>query len=385
MSVNTRSRQIADWAVITIFLGAIGLPLVGTLLPDRFDTAANDLRPLASLPQFSLSYRPLSEFPDKFEQYWNDHFAFRGTLIHAMNIAKLRWLRISPSPKALLGRESWLFYSEFPPGTNYDRVRPFNPQELNHWRRVLEQRHDWLERRGCRYLVFIPPDKQSIYPEYLSPVHKPRHAQSRLDQLLAHLREHGSKVEILDIRQPMRAAKTHKRLYHRTDSHWNDHGVFLGYQNLVGTLSQWFPEIRPAPRSDFNETMMQKPDGDLARMVDLAERHREEWLSLVPRSPRRAMRAKEGVVRPAGENFPMEPFARESDNPRLPRAVIFHDSFCVALEPFLSEHFRRISYVWTDEFHADVVEREKPSIVIQEMLERKLGHVWPQEMITPQW
>ncbi len=289
MSAGRRYSKIADWAVIVVFLGAIALPLAGTLLPCRFDAAPNDLRPLASWPPFALERRMLIEFPDQFEQYWNDHFAFRGILIRALNIAKVRGLRVSTSAHVLLGRATWLFYTTFAPGTNYNGVRPFTTAELDQWQHVLEQRRDWLERRGCRYLVFIPPDKQTIYPEYLSPVYQSSHAQSRLDQLLAHLREHGSKVEVLDIRQPMRAVKTAERLYHRTDSHWNDRGAFIGYQHLVGALSRWFPQLQPAPRWNFEETTTRKPGGDLATMVDLAEYDGEEWLSLVPRSPRRAV------------------------------------------------------------------------------------------------
>jgi hypothetical protein len=381
MPAGTRIRTISEWTLIGVFLVAISLPLAGTFLPRRFNQAANDLRPLASAPRFCLSRQMIYTYVPEFENYWNDHFAFRGTLIRALNIAKVRWLHVSTSAHVLLGRASWLFYTPYPPGTDYHGVRPFTPDELEHWQRVLEHRREWLERRGCRYLVFIPPDKQTIYPEYLDPTYRSQHARSRLDQLLEHLHRHGSRVEVLDIRQPMQTIKAQERLYHRTDSHWNDRGAFVGYQHLVGRLSQWFPDLRPDPRSAFAEATTQKPGGDLATMVDLAERDREEWLSLAPKAPRRAIRAREGVVWPAGATFPLgHPFARECDDPRLPCAVMFHDSFYVALDPFLSEHFRRIAYVWTDDFYPDVVEREKPEVVIQEMLERKLSYVTPRDL-----
>jgi alginate O-acetyltransferase complex protein AlgJ len=293
---------------------------------------------------------------------------------------------VPTSTYVLLGRASWLFYTPRPAGMDYEGVRPFTTEELNRWQRVLEHRREWLERHNCHYLLFIPPDKQTIYAEYLDPKYRLCHPQSRLDQLLAHLREQHSKVEILDIRQPMLAAKEGERLYHRTDSHWNDRGAFVGYRELVGLLRNWFPAIRPWPRSAFRETTSETKGGDLATMVELSEREREVWLNLTPLSPRRARLATEGVVWPKGVNFPLsatvqrgEPFAKECDDPRLPRAVVFHDSFCEALEPFLSEHFRRIAYLWRDDFHPEVIEREKPDVVIQEILERKLGFVIPHE------
>jgi hypothetical protein len=372
----TRIRKLADWAVIVVFLGAIALPLLGALLPVRSPQSANDLRELAALPQLRLKGSALKAFPAQFEQYWNDHFAFRGSLIGALNIAKVRWLHVSTSAHVLLGRASWLFYTPEPVGRDHDCIRPFTPYELERWRRVLEHRHDWLARRGCRYLLFIPPDKQTIYPEYADPNSLPKHERTRLDQLIEYLQAHHSPVEAVDIRPALRVAKQHERLYHRTDSHWNDRGAFVGYTQVAAALAKGCPVIEPLPRSAFCETTDTR-GGDLAMMVGLAER--EDWLRLEPRSPWRA-RMKEDVVWPAGAVFPLgKPFATECDDARLPRAVVFHDSFMLALYPFLSQHFRRAAFVWQDDFYPEVVERERPDIVLQELLERKLGTLTPRD------
>jgi hypothetical protein len=61
----------------------------------------------------------------------------------------------------------------------------------------------------------------------------------------------------------------------------------------------------------------------------------------------------------------------EVDGPRLPTAVIFHDSFMAALRPFLAQSFRRAVYV-QGPFDAAVVAREKPDVVLDERVERYL-------------
>ncbi|MCC6576621.1 MAG: hypothetical protein IT228_04690, partial [Flavobacteriales bacterium] len=43
--------------------------------------------------------------------------------------------------------------------------------------------------------------------------------------------------------------------------------------------------------------------------------------------------------------------------------------FAVYLIPYLSEHFSRSVYVWSPVFIPDIVTREKPDIVVQELLE----------------
>jgi hypothetical protein len=44
----------------------------------------------------------------------------------------------------------------------------------------------------------------------------------------------------------------------------------------------------------------------------------------------------------------------------------------MALGPYLGEHFSRIQYKWTREFPTDLIERERPAFVVEEMVERRL-------------
>jgi alginate O-acetyltransferase complex protein AlgJ len=375
-----RVRKAADTAVIVLFLAVISLPPLGALLDNPFN-AANDRRSLTPLPALRLARRTLQAFPEQFERYWNDHFGFRGALIQALNGVRIRWLHLPSLASVLCGREGWLYYTEHPPGTDYDGVRPFTTEELDRWQRVLERRRQWLQQRGCRYLLMIPPDKQTIYPEYVDSLYRCRQP-SRLDQLLAHLRRHGSKVEVLDIRAALLAAKERERVYHCRDSHWNDRGAFVGYQALAGALTKWFPAIRPLPRSAFVEETESQQGGDLAQILWLEEWDAEQELRLRPRLPRRARLSAEPVIKPRRAAGPLlgPPLASECDDPHLPRAVVFHDSFFCALGPFLAEHFRRLATVWHDDFHTDVVKRERPELVIQEILERKLSFLIPNDI-----
>ena len=51
---------------------------------------------------------------------------------------------------------------------------------------------------------------------------------------------------------------------------------------------------------------------------------------------------------------------------------MFRDSFSTALVPLLSESFDRSVYVWDDKIDPEIVEREKPDIVVWEVAERLL-------------
>lgn len=380
MSPNRpRAWRAADRAVIGLLLAATVGPMVGTIFSLDGVPAGNDMRRLADAPTLRWTRDSLRTFPERYACWLRDHFGFRGALIRALAAVKVQGLGVSTSAQVILGRDGWLFYNHLRAGSDYELVRPFTAEELDHWQRVLERRQQWLARRGCRYLVFIPPDKQTIYPEYLPEYLLPRHA-SRLDQLRDHLRAH-SDIELLDVRDALREAKQRERVYHRTDSHWNQRGAFVAYRELTKVLSGWFPAIRPLERDQFQETVSDDRGGDSAGLLDLRDVLREENLDLTPRFPRRSRLTEEEVAVPNAELQYGEPKVFVNPDSTLPRAVVFHDSFfSCGLEPLLAEHFRRQVGIWHDDFHADVVERERPDVVIQELVERKLGFLVPNDI-----
>ena len=69
---------------------------------------------------------------------------------------------------------------------------------------------------------------------------------------------------------------------------------------------------------------------------------------------------------------------------RLPRALIFRDSFASRLVPFLSEHFSRAVYLWQNDFDANAVLSENPDVVIQEIVGRHLYNFIPSPELVPQ-
>ena len=67
----------------------------------------------------------------------------------------------------------------------------------------------------------------------------------------------------------------------------------------------------------------------------------------------------------------------------LPSAVVFRDSFTAAMAPFLSEHFRRVVYLWRNDFAADEVRAEHPDVVLQEIVSRHIQYYEPSPELIP--
>ena len=239
---------------------------------------------------------------------------------------------------------------------------------------MLETRRSWLARRGSHYLFVIAPDKHSIYAEYLGEKVRREGSATRFDQLLVHLRAR-SDVALLDLRPALLEAKRKGRVYHRTDTHWNEYGAYTAYREIMGSLGGWFPGARPAPLADFRMIREDSRGGDLALLLGLPELLREERIRLHPLHSRRARRIP----------FRIDRKRRRAGRPKvlgraeapLPGAVMFMDSFGNYLIPYLAEHFTRIAILErqidpAELFDTGLIGQERPRLVIQQITERVL-------------
>jgi hypothetical protein len=376
---RVRSR-VADVALVLSFLGLLWLPLaVQSLGLDLGKLAENRAR--ATCPELKLQRDVLAAFPARFEAYFNDSFGLRDQLIRGNNLVRVSLLGISTSSQVMIGRRGWLYYLASGAIDDLRGTHPLSQEELARWAEALEERRDWLERRGIRYLVMFAPNKHTIYPEYMPVSFRRVSRETRYDQLYRYLREH-TRLELLDLREPLLKAKSEARLFYRRDTHWNDHGAFIAYQAIATALGRWYPRMDPSPLSSFRPVGMVRKNPDLSLLLGLGEELPDRDYTLEPRFTRQAREADPGPGLSRREIPDKWPVAMECDDPGLPRAVFFRDSFSIALIPLLSEHFSRSLYLWHCGFDAEIVEREHPQIVIEEAVERTLWSPPPTTMIA---
>lgn len=238
---------------ITLFLLAIWLPLIGSIF--KWNTSSNESIPIsesrlaAKMPDFQVSLQYFDEFPRQFDAYYNDFFGFREGLITWNNYIVVTVFKNSPSPSVILGKKHpWLFYTG---DVAYYRSPLFQPQELEKLKIILEQRRDWLSSQGIQYIFLVAPNKSSVYPEYLPTAIRALSSESRLDQLMDYLKQ-NSDLNIVDLRQEFREAKSSHRIYAKTDTHWNELGAFYAYRAVIQKVSKKYPLVKPFELSDFS-------------------------------------------------------------------------------------------------------------------------------------
>lgn len=357
-----KPRAAEEVFLVAFFLVAVSLPLA-LLLARGEGEAARENRRLAELPGRPKSAGEAYHLPRMLAEYFKDHFAFRSELIRWQAEAKLNWLHSSSSPRVLLGKEEgWLFHSGEKEVEMFTGGKPFTPRGVEEWAQFLQSTSDWAAGRGAAFVVVFVPEKQTVYPE-LMPDGLTRRA-SRQDQLLERLKSRPG-VRAVDLRPALREAKAGGQIYMRTDTHWNHIGSFVAYGVLARELGRDFDMVRPTPLSEF-ELEQREYSGDLAGIVGIRGVMRET----VPRlRPRGAPRARiEGECGDVGE------CSSRVEDASLPRLVMYRDSASSYLIPLLAEHFSRGVYVWDRDwkFSNELLERERPDVLVLEMVERRL-------------
>lgn len=339
------------------------------------DLAAIEKRAMAPKPDLYLIIDSLPRYAREFESYYNDAFGFRQDLIRWNNRLRLALFNESTVRGVRVGREGWLFYANEFLLEDYEHMVPFKPEELQKIRRNMEARAAWLRQKGIQLYLLAVPEKSTIYPEYLPPVIHKVGSQSRLDQVLTCLAGCPG-LTLIDTREALLRGKPRQRLYHRTDSHWNDYGAFIAYGELMDHVVRQYPGIGKRKRTldDYTVSVAQGEGGDLAGMLSLRDVIPEERITLTPRFVSLAVNGVRSYKDPVDlKEYPgRDMVVKETHQRAFPRALIFRDSFSWALIPFVAESFDSSVFVWTFDFSRELVENETPDIVVIECAERYL-------------
>ena len=375
MMKQSRTINFFDLILEVIFVCFIFLPLFGYIFELDVSGDLGEKRAKARFPSFKQD--TLRTIPEKFDAFYEDHFGFRSSLIQGHNWLKYKFLKSGSVGKVLLGRDGWLFLTKAESISDYLGLLTFSPQQLAALKDALEQRRDWLAERGIRYVFFIAPNKTSIYPEMLPSHIRTRAGRTQMDQLVEYLRA-NSDVDFIDLRDKLCSAKIEGLIYHPRDSHWTDRGAFIVYQNVIGYVSRWFPEIKPMNISDFT-IIWQSRQEDLALMLGLGRQLAENVEVFQRRQPANAHRV--ALILPEEYPWPKHITAKSQwameNKYANHRLLFFHDSFGVYgnLRELIAEHFSRTVFI---PLRPDMnclkmmIEIEKPDIVIEEIVERKL-------------
>lgn len=318
--------------------------------------ATTEKRTLAPFPSLTTEEGKLNkDFFDGFDEYFNDHFAFRNLLVSADSAILGRLFQTSSNSTILVGKDDWLYYTATL--NDYNATSPLSDRALFCIANNLSLLQSYVEAQNSAFLFTVAPNKNTLYDEHM-PYHQKvnRPVERNLDRLLPYLEQCG--VHYTELRD-LFSDPAHP-LYYARDSHWNNRGARLVFNRLCETL-QWPHDTYEAAEPKRDEAYI----GDLEQMLyplwGRGERNEtfDDCFSFT-----------------YGSRFESveDPIIESTSDSKEGSLLMYRDSFGNALIPFFADTFRNGSYYKTQPYNAAAhMLLEQPDVVIAEKVERNLA------------
>ena len=365
--------NILNIIFILIFSALMLLPMLNSTLHIFKVEAGNENRTKTARPEFDFS--KLDAFVRDYDKYYTDNFSLRENGIEFHNKMEYTLWGVSPVPdKVVLGKDGW-FYDKDNIG-NYSGANAFTKEQLDSIKDELVFRTKWASEHNVKYYIAVVPSKMSIYPEYLpSKIIKVSDA-AQYDQFITLDRQDG--INIIDVRKNLMKHKNDGYyIYQKTDGHWNDFGAYFGYQEIMKRLSIDFPNLQSISLDDYSISIKDQYGGNTVTMINLEKEYHEQFVKLTEKNKIYAVDGPQRdyqplTIIPLWENQ----IIKENSNGKKLKCLIFRDSFTLLLIRYMQENFKETVFIhdgWKFKMHEDMIEKEKPDIVIDIIFERGLN------------
>ncbi len=338
-------------SVMLVCVLPIALMLAGVTNTNR------ENRPLAPKPRLIKDGRLNLGFSNDFDNYLNDNFVLKEHYVTALNSASIALFGEAVSDKAICGRNNMLFYKDTL--DDYQRLNQLSDKELEGIALYMRDLEAQLFEKACRMVLIIAPNKATVYPEYMPSRYKRAPVKSNLDRLYEYLDKYG--VTAVDAKAVLTAHKSDALLYYYHDSHWNNLGAGLIY-NEIADLT----ELPVFDSAGNGKNTVRDFTGDLHNFIWPAKSYFENRMIY-------EFGSEYSADRPI--DFERNSVAATSSGVNDLKLVVYHDSFGRSLQPFFSHSAGRVVMSSEFPYNMSYIDEVEPDIVIIEIVERNIDYL----------
>lgn len=286
--------------------------------------------------------------------------------------------------RTIIGKDGWLYLGDAYTDSITAKRTGFTLNDINTLEKIAKSAaswNSWLKSHGVQaFHIILGPDKDSIYPEYL-PLWSRHAPQSLTDALL-------NRVQADIYVNPATRLKQEKNshagsLYYKTDTHWNNLGAWLAFDEFSKQLATTHPELEwLRPPEGKLSSIVPRQGGDLAGFLRIQSALADHEVILDHPEyaiPIEHYDFESGILAFAGQNdpvaAPMAPLLVKSKQALNTKKVLWlRDSFGTAMAPFMAATFSDTLQVHYRALKpgalAELVERYRPDYVFITAVER---------------
>ena len=297
--------------------------------------------------------------------YFSKHFAFRAEAITADAKIQSGVFENSNIDTVTVGSDGWLYYSSTL--NDYLGRDTLSSREVGDIVHNLKIIRDWCSSKGVDFLFTIAPNKNTLYPENM-PYYTSVKAGSIHNRDLVDAALKDSDIKYADMFSLFEAQG--EVLYFARDSHWNNKGALLAYDEILKTLGKAHDDYSTAEVSRKKDFI-----GDLSKMIYPAGAEPEYNYYY----------GAEDRYSYVTDTKSVEDARISTSNPDATGSLyMYRDSFGNALLPYFAAAYRDATF--TKAFpmilEADF-ETAKPDTFIMELVERNVSWLIERPPVLP--
>lgn len=263
-------KKMGSKIILCSFVAVICLhSLFWFLLSDAISLNSNENRELAKRPELTL--KNVETYPTEYNKYYNDNMPFRSILVTLNSAIDYFCFKKSSNNAVSLGKNDWMFYSSTNDGNpiaDYQGTNLLSNEELKYIADNCVKQRDFLASKGKEFVIFIAPNKERIYSEYMPQKYGEIAQEYKAKQIVDYLNTKTDLRVVYPLNELMKAKETLKEnIYFKTDTHWNSIGAYVGSKCLLKELGIDVPDISSKKISIVKKD---KYAGDLSEMLNLA-------------------------------------------------------------------------------------------------------------------
>lgn len=328
------------------------LPAVGMLFFPT--TTSSENKAMAEAPVLMKDGAINKKFFDDFDNWFNDHIAFRNQMVYADAMIQTKIFQESSVSGVIKGTDGWLYYSSTL--DDYLGSDVLTDRELFNLSHNLYVVQSYMDERDITFVVMIPPNKNTLYGEHMPYYDNFIVSTDHSAILLADYMPENT-IHYLDLFELF--GRTDEVLYLRQDSHWNNKGALMVYNAMMDSM-----DIEHEDYSSIDPVMVLSSDGDLNKML---------YSFYGPAEYDYDYQIPQNYTYVQGEDVESRWIVTENPD-GSGTILVFRDSFANSLIPFVSNHFVTAAYSKALPNPLEkYIETYNPSYIVIEKVERNIS------------
>lgn len=334
-----------------VFVGVCLIPSV--LMPVIKGDSSKEKRVLAEKPHIKNEDGSLNfSFFKEFDDYFSEHFAFRQPLVTADGRMKSALLGTSPNSDVIVGKNGWLYYGET--ADDYLNINNLSERAINNICHNLDLVEKYCEQNNIDFTFFSAPNKNTVYPENMPFNYIPSESKDNLERISEKL---ADREYFLDMKNVLLSAESNIPLYHKTDTHWNNLGAYVGHVGIMNKLGRESCSSGTSWHSENNRL------GDIAAMIYPSEKAKDTQI----------YNDYEFKYSYLGHFRGLDDISINTQNSeRNGQLTMFRDSYGEAILPYMAECFESAEFLRSVPYNISTL---SDRTLIIEIVERNLGNL----------